>query len=79
MSQHPGGDLGSDIIRLDYDGSGNVIYIGIAWPRETTSEPVWQIRKFTYDGSGNVLSALYADGDKYFDNVWNDRAGLSYS
>lgn len=78
MSHHPGGTHGPDTIRLDYDGSGNVVYIGTAFPAQVSSEAVWQIRKLSYDGSGNVLSILYADGNKNFDNVWDARAGLTY-
>jgi YD repeat-containing protein len=79
MGQHPGGTLGTDIQRLDYDGSGNLIYLGIAHPGELSTQAVWQIRKFAYDGSGNLLSMLYANGSKKFDQVWDDRAGLTYS
>lgn len=78
MGQHPGGTLGTDIIRFDYDGSGNMIYLGIAHPGEASTDPVWQIRKFTYDGSGNLLSMLYANGSKKFDQTWDNRAGLTY-
>ena len=77
MSQHPGGTLGADTERFDYDGSGNLIYVGIAHPKELTSEAVWQIRKFAYDGSGNLMSVMYANGSKKFDQIWDDRAGLT--
>ena len=79
MGQHPGGTLGTDIIRLDYDGSGNLLYLGIAHPNQITTEAVWQIRKFAYDGSGNLLSMLYANGAKHFDQVWDNRAAMSYA
>lgn len=79
MGQHPGGSLGHDTLRFDYDGSGNLIYIGVAHPREVPSEAVWQIRKCTYDGSGNLVNVLYANGYKNFENVWDNRAALSYS
>jgi len=79
MGQHPGGTLGPDSERLDYDGSGNLLYLGIAHPNQITTEAVWQIRKFAYDGSGNLLSMLYANGSKKFDQIWDDRAALSYA
>jgi len=79
MGQHPGGTLGTDIERFDYDGSGNLLYLGIAHPNQITTEAVWQIRKFAYDGSGNLVSMLYANGVKHFDQIWDDRAALSYA
>lgn len=78
MGQHPGGTLGTDTLRFDYDGSGNLIYVGIAHPNQVTTEAVWQIRKLSYDGSGNLLSMLYANGVKQFDQIWDNRAGLTY-
>ena len=79
MSQHAGGDHGHDQILMDYDVSGNMIYVGIAHPREATTDAVWQIRKLGYDGSGNLTSILYANGYKRFDQIWDNRAALSYS
>ena len=79
MGQHPGGTLGHDQLQLDYDGSGNLLYVGVAHPTQATSDAVWQIRKFAYDGSGNLLSVKYADGRKDFNQIWDNRAALSYS
>ena len=64
---------------LDYDGSGNMIYQGTADPGTAKSAAGWRIAKFTYDGSGNLTDIQLADGDLNYDNVWNDRASLSYS
>ena len=65
-------------IRQQNDSSGLPIYIGVAVPGSATSSAVWQIRKFTY--SDNFLTSVtFADGDEYFDNVWDNRASLSYS
>jgi len=79
MSSVAGGGAGADSVRLDYDGSGNVTYVGLAVPNATNNLPMWQIRQFTYDGSGNLTSTLWADGNRNFDNIWDNRAGLSYS
>jgi YD repeat-containing protein len=65
--------------RFDYDGSGNVIYHGRAKPGTANSAALWQIRKFSYDGSGNLLTTLWSNGTKEFSNIWDSRAGLSYS
>ncbi len=65
--------------RLAYDGSDNLIYLGLAIGGTATSAALWQIRAFAYDGSDNLTSILLADGNLEFDNVWDDRAALSYS
>lgn len=65
--------------RLDYDSNGDVLYMGQGETGMLESEPYWQIKKFSYDSSGNLLKIIYADGNENKDNVWNDRASLSYS
>lgn len=54
----------------------NVIYIGTANPGTATSAASWQIRKFN-TASGVVVT--FADGNSNFDNIWDNRASLSYS
>ena len=58
--------------------SGDLIYLGIAQPGTASSEAKWRIREYSYT-SGDVVSILFADGNLNFDNVWDDRASLSYS
>jgi YD repeat-containing protein len=65
--------------RMDYDGSGNLIYYGKALPGALVSDPAWSIQKITYDGSGNVVGVGWAEGNKDFTHVWNARATISYS
>jgi len=67
------------IQKIDYDGSGLIIYQGDANAGSATSASVWRIRKFLYDGSNNLTDVLFADGDTLFDNVWDNRTSLSYS
>jgi YD repeat-containing protein len=67
------------IVEADYDGSGNLIYFGLAQPGTPVGTATWGIRKFTYDGSGNLLSVLWANGVTNFNAAWTGRAGLSYS
>lgn len=57
--------------------SATVTYIGKANPNAATSDPVWQIRRVTTTVGGN-LSTRYADGNVEFDNIWDNRASLSY-
>lgn len=62
-----------------YDGSGNLIYWGIADPGSAVGAAAWFIRRFDYDGSGNLLDVLFANGSRNFDQAWTARAGLAYS
>lgn len=64
-------------IRIDYDGSNNPIYIGIAPPGVPTSASMWKIFKITYSGSNPTLIQL-ADGDELSDNIWDNRTSLTY-
>jgi YD repeat-containing protein len=65
--------------RGDYDGSGNLIYLGRALTGSATSSAVWAIRKLSYDGSGNLLTIQWANGNTNYTNVWDNRVALSYS
>lgn len=66
-------------LQLDYDGGTNPVYLGIAAPGSATSASTWQVRKLTFDGNNNITKMEYADGSPEFDQVWDDRASLSYS
>jgi hypothetical protein len=63
-------------LRLDDAGSGTT-YIGDALPSTATDAATWRIKRMVETGPD--LEILWADGDANFDNVWDDRAGLSYS
>jgi len=66
-------------IALAYDGSGNLEYQGKAMIGSAKGSALWQIKKMIYDGSGNLTDVQWADGNDAFDNIWDNRAGLSYS
>ena len=59
------------------EASASVTYVGKAAIGSATSADVWQIMKL--GTSGSLTSTTWADGDSSFDNVWDDRASLSYS
>ena len=65
--------------KFDYDGSGNLIYAGIAKSGSSTSAAVWVIFNFVYDGSNFLTDVLTADGDQKADNICENRVSLSYS
>lgn len=62
-------------VELDV-ASATVSYIGEADPSAATSAAAWRVRRITK--TGDDVSIRWADGDALFDNVWDDRASLSY-
>jgi hypothetical protein len=58
------------------ESNPNIIYKGFASPAAKTDEAVWAIQKVS--NTGDICSYQWADGDKNFDNVWNNRAALLY-
>lgn len=67
--------------KMDYDGSGNLIYTG--WAKSVsglaTSAAVWAIQKNTFDGSNQQTDIQWADGNTNEDNIWDNRASLTYA
>lgn len=61
--------------RID-EASDTVTYIGAAQPGAAAGAASWQIKKVD-TSSGTIIT--FADGDGLFNNVWNNRASLSYS
>lgn len=65
--------------RLDQDAiTPTLAYFGRAEPGSATSAAVWQIKRLDIGADGDV-DVTWADGDALFNNVWDDRASLSYS
>lgn len=52
-------------------------YLGVAKVGTLTSAARWQIKKIAK--TGNVSLFQFADGDERYDNVWDNRASLTYS
>ncbi len=67
--------------RFDYDGSGNLIYEGFAWAAGNfaTSVANWAVKKYTYNGSNQLTLVQWANGASTQNNIWDNRAALSYS
>lgn len=64
-------------VSLRYDGtSATEQYVGEASFGSSEADAVWRIKKLTYSGSN--ISITWADGNDNFDNVWSNRASLSY-
>ena len=66
-------------IRTDTDGATpETIYRGKALPGTSQATGAWRCEEITIAADGDV-SILFADGNDNYDNVWNNRASLSYS
>lgn len=64
--------------QVKFDGSDSTVqYIGETNFNTATHSPTWRISRLTFSGSSFTLD--WADGNDNFDNVWDDRASLSYS
>lgn len=63
-------------MRIDAADS-TTTYIGEAIVGSVTSGAIWRIKKIV--ASGSLTSILFADGNQNYDNVWDNRASLSYS
>ena len=59
------------------DDTGTVTYVGKADPGSATSAAVWSIFRMTETGDDLVIE--WADGDANPDNIWDNRASLTYS
>lgn len=70
----------TDLVHMqDLAAGANVVYEGWAIPGTATSAAAWQICKHTYDGSNNRLTTTFAGGTNDYNQVWDNRAALSYS
>lgn len=65
------------LVAIAYNGS-DLEYLGRAAAGSAKNAAVWQICKLTYSGS-NPTDIKWADGNQNYDNVWDNRASLSYS
>lgn len=65
-------------IKIQNNASGQVEYVGEAYPGTSTSEARWRIKKIEYNGE-NPSSVSWADGTSRFTKIWDNRASYSYS
>jgi hypothetical protein len=63
-------------LRMD-EASATVTYVGTAYAGSLNAAASWAIKRITI--SGTVTTIEWADGDTNANNVWNNRAALSYS
>lgn len=63
-----------ETIRID--DTGTYQYFGYATLASNEASAVWKISRLT---NANPQALVWADGDSLYDNVWANRASLSYS
>ena len=61
--------------RLD-NATASVTYVGEAALNADPSVAMWRIRELSTIGT--VMIIKWADGNEDYDNVWDDRASLTY-
>lgn len=59
------------------DGGAGIVYNGYAVVGTSQAAPLWAIERIEKVGEVNVHT--WADGDKTFNNAWNDRETLVYA
>jgi hypothetical protein len=57
--------------------SATILYLGEAVPESLEADPVWRIQRIESNVSGDVEEVRYAEGG-LFDQIWNNRASLTY-
>lgn len=65
--------------RLDQDSSTPTLaYFGKAALGSAEGAAVWQIKKMTFGTDGDI-NTYWCDGNAAFDNIWTNRAALTYT
>jgi len=60
------------------DKTGTDIYIGEADATAATSAAAWRIRRIRLHDGSQAPAEEWAEGDREFDNIWDDRKKLTY-
>ncbi len=63
---------------IENDSEGKAIFIGLATPGSAKSAAAWQIKKITYDGNSAATDIQFANSSTAFNQIWDDRSGLSF-
>lgn len=63
---------------IDTATTADTTYIGEALPGTATSAAAWRIQRISTAVATNQ-TFFWADGNADFDNIWDNRAALSYS
>lgn len=66
-------------IKCDYDGSGNLIYMGWAVPGTATYENRWRLMAQFFNTSNKLTSVLWPNNSTGFAFSWDSRSTYRYS
>lgn len=66
----------SPLAKLYDDTASPITYLGEALPGSLTGSAIWRVSKI--DITAGVITT-WADGNSNFDNIWSNRASLTYS
>ena len=69
------GDVSAKTLRLD-EVSATITYVGEAAIGMSESDSFWKIRRL--ETVGTVLKITWADGNENYDNIWANRASITY-
>ena len=61
------------------DGTGAIVYHGIAVPGTLDAEAKWAIKRISVNTTTGITKIEWASGHDGFSHVWNARATASYS
>lgn len=61
------------------NADGLLEYICEAEPGVVTSAATWRIRKLVYDSTGFNTQVIWANGNRFFNNIQDNYATYSYS
>lgn len=76
LSSTPDGTL---ITIVSLDANQNIEYVGCAASGSPTSDSVWAIMRIIYDANNNFSRTAFAEKNRVFNKIWDDRASYSYS
>lgn len=58
------------------EATASITYLGYAAPGSSTSDAVWKMMRL--ERVGSQVEVKWADGNDLHDNIWDDRATLTY-
>lgn len=69
---------GGQIIRID-ESNPLITYYGYANIGSLPNQAVWSIKKITRDAATDIVTEQWAEGNRLYDNIWDDRVTLNYA
>lgn len=67
-----------EIIRID-ESNPLITYYGYAIMGSLPGQAVWSLKKITRSATTDIVTEEWADGNRLYDNVWDERVTLNYA